>query len=212
MTENAVECAVCEADSRPLRVATACKAWSRNSRARFRVRRLRIRPRFLPHPRLSSEIGFPLLNRNWHVANQRAVILSERKHSTVPWTVELPSKASAGRPREAELKDPAQLQPKALQAGAARDPSAPAASPLIASRCLPAPALRARECNSPLDCCMLRMATCPGACRFSRHRRFSSGIGFSWQKTTLVCHRAGSHPEAGFLDIPLTRQNGEGRN
>ena len=37
-------------------------------------------------------------------------------------------------------------------------------APLIASRCLPAPAPRARECNSPLDCCMLRMTTWPGAC------------------------------------------------
>ncbi len=37
-------------------------------------------------------------------------------------------------------------------------------APLIASRCLPAPAPRARECNSPLDCCMLRMTTWLSAC------------------------------------------------
>ncbi len=46
MTENAVECAVCEADSRPSRALVAQNAWSRNSHARFRARRVHIRPRF----------------------------------------------------------------------------------------------------------------------------------------------------------------------
>ncbi len=81
-------------------------------------------------------------------------------------------------------------------------------APLIASRCLPAPAPRARECNSPLDCCMLRMTTWPGACRCW----LGSGIGFSRQVLTIICHRAGSHPEARFPAVPTTRQNGEGRN
>ncbi len=43
MTENAVECAVCGADSRPSRASIEQSAWSRNSRARFRARRLHIR-------------------------------------------------------------------------------------------------------------------------------------------------------------------------
>ena len=46
MTENAVECAVCKADPRPSRALIAQNAWSRNSRARFRARRLYIRLRF----------------------------------------------------------------------------------------------------------------------------------------------------------------------
>ena len=47
MTENTVECSVCKADSRPSRVSIAQNAWSRNSHARFRARRVHIRPRFL---------------------------------------------------------------------------------------------------------------------------------------------------------------------
>ena len=46
MTENAVECAVCKADPRPSRASIVQSAWSRNPRARFRARRVRIRPRF----------------------------------------------------------------------------------------------------------------------------------------------------------------------
>ncbi len=37
-------------------------------------------------------------------------------------------------------------------------------------------------------------------------------IAFSWQEMTIICHCAGSHPEAGFPAAPPTRQNGEGRN
>ena len=48
MTENTVECAVCEAYPRPSRASIEQNAWSRNSHARFRARRLRIRPCFLP--------------------------------------------------------------------------------------------------------------------------------------------------------------------
>ena len=46
MTENAIECAVRRPDPRPSRALIAQNAWSRNSRARFRARRVRIRPRF----------------------------------------------------------------------------------------------------------------------------------------------------------------------
>ena len=47
MPENAVECAVRGADPRPSRALTAQNAWSRNSRTRFRARRVHIRPCFL---------------------------------------------------------------------------------------------------------------------------------------------------------------------
>ena len=47
MTKNAVECAVCKDDSRPSSASIAQNAWSRNSCARFRARRLHIRPCFL---------------------------------------------------------------------------------------------------------------------------------------------------------------------
>ena len=46
MTENTVECAVCEADPRPSSALIVQNAWSWNSRARFCARRLHIRPRF----------------------------------------------------------------------------------------------------------------------------------------------------------------------
>ena len=49
MTENAVECAVCKADSRPSSTLIAQNAWSQNPRAYFYARRPHIRPCFC-HP------------------------------------------------------------------------------------------------------------------------------------------------------------------
>ena len=100
------------------------------------------------------------------------------------------------------------LRPSLRMTCPAQGPSTPAASPLIASRCLPALASRARECNGPLDCCMLRMATWPEVCQCW----LSSGTGRSWRFLTLVDHLTTEKPAFGFLVVPLTRQNGEVRN
>ena len=81
-----------------------------------------------------------MVNHHWPCASQRIVILGERS----------------------DPKDPARCQPEALRLSPRGILRLRRLAPLIASRCLPAPALRARECNGPLDCCTLRMTTWPG--------------------------------------------------
>ena len=93
---------------------------------------------------------------------QRVVILIERKHSTVPWTFELPSTCSGRREAPRSGAEGFRANRRRFSWRRAGSFGSGGSRPLIASRCLPAPALRARECNSPLDCCMLRMTTRPG--------------------------------------------------